>query len=118
MYFQKQLDRVSRNISLSGCCSCKSIHNKLLILKKVEIVTKYTLHNKLLIWKRQGGSVDSDALKYVLDGNIIRPRLYEKKVDPFALGSISAAFSSLVYVPPPRSEFGGGAQAAIPNSGW
>ena len=33
------------------------------------------------------------------------------------LGSISAAFSSLVYVPP-REEFGGGAQTPFTNSGW
>jgi len=89
MYFQKQLDKVSRNISLSGCCSHKSIHmNKLLILKKMEIVTKYTLHNKLLIWKRQGDSVDSEALKCVLDGNIVRPRLYGEKLS-WARGSPS-----------------------------
>ena len=31
------------------------------------------------------------------------------------VGSISAALSCLVY--PPR-EFGGGAQAPLPNSGW
>ena len=33
------------------------------------------------------------------------------------LGSIFAAFSSPVYVPP-REEFGGGARAPFPNSGW
>ena len=32
------------------------------------------------------------------------------------VGSISAAFSSLVYFPP--REFGGGARAPFPNSGW
>jgi len=35
----------------------------------------------------------------------------------YMLGSISAAFSSPVYVPP-REEFGGGARAPFPNSGW